>query len=181
MRQTATALALQSQHTERLKDSIESGNTTLIGHIANLSHTMTRLANGSSPHQIPMPALDNDLDVLRCESTKRPKARTYRLGLPNWLTDCVWEFAVQSSANVWTVQVYNINIRPRRCYVFDVVSSGDVKAVRELLEFGQLSLRDRAHNSYGPDRTLLEVSNRAFGVCRPISLHWVGSSPSGQP
>jgi hypothetical protein len=174
MRQTATALALQSQHIERLNNSIESGNATLIGHIANLSHTMTRLANGSSPHQIPMPALDNDLDVLRCESTKRPKARTYRLGLPNWLTDCVWEFAVQSSANVWTVQVYNVNVRPWNSGVFDAVRSGDTKAVRQLLDSGRLSLRDRVRYSEAldePDETLLEASNRMVGTQSSISLH----------
>jgi hypothetical protein len=174
MRQTATALALQSQHIERLNNSIESGNATLIGHIANLSQTGTRSANRSSPHQISTSALDNDPEALRCKLTKRTKTRTYHLRLPSWLIDCVWEFGVHTSANVWTVQVYNVNVRPWNSGVFDAVRSGDTKAVRQLLDSGRLSLRDRVRYSEAldePDETLLEASNRMVGTQSSISLH----------
>jgi hypothetical protein len=150
MRQTATVIALQSQHMDRLNNSIELGNATLIGHIANLSHTRTKLANGSSPHQISTSAPDKDSDVLRCESTKRTKAHVYRLRLPGWLIDCVWEFGVHTSATAWTAQVYTVNVRPWNSCVFDAVRSGDTKAVRQLLESEQLSLRDRLRYP-GPD------------------------------
>jgi hypothetical protein len=178
MQQTATALALQNQHVERLKDSIETGNATLIGHIASLSHTGMISANRSSSHQTPTSALDKDPNVLRCESTKRTKARTYRLRLPSWLIDCVWEFGVHTSANAWTAQIYTVNVRPWNSCVFDAVRSGDTKAVRRLLESGRLSLRDRVRYSGAlnepdrPDETLLEASSRMTGTQFSISLHY---------
>jgi hypothetical protein len=159
MRQTATALDLQNQHIERLKDSIESGNAEVIGHITNLSLTRTNSAKGPSPHQTSTSALDDDPDVLRCKSTERSKTHVYRMRLPSWLVDRVWEFEVHRSINGWTTQVYAVNVRPYDSCIFDVVRSGNVKAVRELLESGQLSLHDQAHNPHGPDRNLLEVSN----------------------
>jgi hypothetical protein len=163
MRETAkyaTALTSQSQRLERLQDSLESGNTTLIGHIENLSST--RLVDDSWTHQGWTSARDKGPDVLTRQSTKHTRAHTFRLGLPTWLVDCVWEFGVHASASVWSVQVYSINIRPYYSCVFEVVHRGDVKAVRELLASGQLSLRDRAHEWDGHDYTLLEASKPHF-------------------
>jgi hypothetical protein len=173
MRETAkhaTALTLQSQRIESLQDSFESGNTALIGHIEKLS--ATKLTNGSWTHQGLTSAHDKGPGVLRRRSTKRTKAHTFRLGLPTWLVDCVWEFGVHASASVWSVQVYSINIRPQYSCVFEVVRRGNVKAVRELLASGQLSLRDRAHEWSGHGYTLLEASKsqilrRAFAPGLP--------------
>jgi hypothetical protein len=53
------------------------------------------------------------------------------------------------------------------------VRSGDMKAIRQLVESGQLSLRDRLRYP-GPDaldETLLEASSRLFGTQLFISLH----------
>jgi hypothetical protein len=159
MRETAkhaTTLTLQSQRLEHLQDSLESGNTALIGHLEKLSGT--RLTDGPLTHQDLTLAHDKGPDELRRKSTKRTKAHTFRLGLPTWLVDCVWEFGVHASASVWSVQVYSINIRPQYSCVFEVVRRGNVKAVRELLASGQLSLRDRAREWSGHDYTLLEAS-----------------------
>jgi hypothetical protein len=181
MRQTATALALQSQHMDRLQDSIESGNATLIGHIANLSLSGTESADGPFARQTPTSAFDKDSDALGGRSTKRTKSRTYRMRLPNWLTDCVWEIAVHFSANVWTAKVYTVKIRPVHSLVFDAVRSGNLKVVRELLASGTLSLRDRAHMWNGSDISLLEASFWMFGTYLSIGLHCIDGSQTLQP
>jgi hypothetical protein len=170
MRETskhATALALHSQRLGRLQDSFESGTTAVIGHIEDLSRI--RPASGSWAHLELTSTRDKGLESLECGVSKRTKAHTFHLRLPSWLMDCVWEFGVHTSTNVWTVQVYTTNIRPARSCVFDVLYSGNVQAVRELLESGQLSLRDRAQELYGPDRTLLMASRSKLQPFLPVS------------
>lgn len=70
---------------------------------------------------------------------------------------CVLECGVRESEGVWTAQIWPVNVRPESAVVFDYVRSGDVEAVRGLLQSGQLTMRDHAHLAER-NLLLLEVS-----------------------
>jgi hypothetical protein len=88
---------------------------------------------------------------------KRDKSYRLRVSLPPWFLNCVWELGIHQADGVWTAQIWPINVRPGSALVFDYVRSGDVEAVRELLQSGQLSMRDYACQGR-LNRSLPEVS-----------------------
>jgi hypothetical protein len=84
------------------------------------------------------------LRVTKTHNQKRRPLRKFRIALPWYFTDCVWEFGLQESGNGWAMQLHPVNERPLESFVFDVVRSGSVPAVRRLLESGSLSMQDQA-------------------------------------
>jgi hypothetical protein len=152
-------------------------NNALTGHIANLP--LARRANELAPHQDFTSAHDRGPNVPWYTWIERTTPYTSRVRLQRWLHDRFWEFEVlSSSAEPWAIRLHSINIRPAHSCVFDVVRSGNVNEVRQLLLSGELSLQDRAYNSNGPDQTLLEV-NLAWAVrtlMLDISLQCVDGS-----
>lgn len=80
------------------------------------------------------------LRVTKTHNQKRRPLRKFRIALPRYFTECVWEFGLQESGNGWAI----VNERPLESFVFDVVRSGSVPAVRRLLESGSLSMQDQA-------------------------------------
>jgi hypothetical protein len=161
-----TAHTIQNQRMERLQDSIDSVNNALTGHIANLS--LARWANELAPHQDFTSAHDRGPNVPRCKWIERTTAYTSLVRLQRWLHVRFWEIEVlSSSAKSWTMRLYNINIRPAHSCVFDVVRSGNLKVVRELLASGTLSLRDRAHMWNGSTKVFLR---QVFGCSARIYL-----------
>lgn len=95
--------------------------------------------------------------------TKNIPVWTLRLALPRWLARRVWEFAVHESNGAWNFRVRPINIRPYGTFVFDIVRSGNVEAVKKLLTSGELSVSDR-EDSYNKHNSLLCVSTMSFGI-----------------
>jgi hypothetical protein len=90
---------------------------------------------------------------------KRQPSLKLRLAFPRWLTTSVWEFAMHECEGGWNMQLRPINIRPYGSFAFDVVRSGDVKAVMNLLAIGELSVSDHEVDKYGlVDKSPLTVS-----------------------
>jgi hypothetical protein len=81
-----------------------------------------------------------------------------RLALPRWLSRYVWEFAAHEVDGAWNFSVRPVNIRPHGTFVFDVVRSGNVEAVRKLLSSGELSVSDHEDGYYRGHNSLLSVS-----------------------
>lgn len=82
-----------------------------------------------------------------------------RLALPRWLSHYVWEFAAHKLDSAWNFSVRPVNIRPYGTFVFDVVRSGNVEAVRKLLASGELSVSDHEDVYYRGHNSLLSVSS----------------------
>lgn len=82
-----------------------------------------------------------------------------RLALPRWLSQHAWEFVVNELDGAWNFSVRPVNIRPYGTFVFDVVRSGNVGAVRKLLTSGQLSVSDQEVGFYLGHNSLLTVSS----------------------
>lgn len=148
----AAAFASQSEHIKQLHKTVESGNAALLGHITS-SNLLEPAISTRTQHDSVIRAGDT--------TTKRPKRnKSYRLrvSLPRWFVNCVWELGVHEADGVWTTQIWSVNVRPRTAVVFDYVKSGDVEAVSELLQSGQLSMRDHMHSGAGfRHSSLLEV------------------------
>ena len=85
-------------------------------------------------------------------------SRKFRLTLPRWFTETVWDFGTYNFGDGWVFQVQPIHIRPQTTPAFDVVRSGNVEAVRRLLASGELSASDCEYREYGEPKALLTVS-----------------------
>jgi hypothetical protein len=95
----------------------------------------------------------------RTRNRKRQPFRRFRISLPRCFVDCVWEFGLRASNKGWDIQLRPVNTRPQESFVFNVVRSGSVPAVRALLESGSLSERDQAAAPVSRScQSLLEVS-----------------------
>lgn len=83
-------------------------------------------------------------EVRRPHNQKRRPLRKIRLALPQYFTKYAWEFGLQESGNGWAMQLQPVNERPLESSVFRVLRSGNVPAVRALLDSGALSMQDHA-------------------------------------
>lgn len=90
--------------------------------------------------------------------TTRRSSRRYRLALPRWFTETVWELGVNTCEDGWNFQLRQINIRPYATRAFDAVRSGNVGDVRRLLASGKLSVSDCEYDYHGKHKALLTVS-----------------------
>ena len=103
----------------------------------------------------------SSFQALKVRNQKRGPLRKIRIALPRYFTNCVWEFGLQEYGNGWAMQLQPINERPPESFVFDVVRSGRVPAVRSLLESGSLSMQDQAAASeFSTRKSLLDVSSQ---------------------
>ena len=146
----AAAFALQSEHIKQLHNTVETGNAVLLGHITN--STLLEPAASIQTRQT---------SVVRTGPAKSRKSRPdrsyrFRVSLPRWFVNCVWELGVHEADGVWTTQIWPVNVRPTSAVVFEYVENGDVDAVRELLHSRKLSLRDHMR-SWDGDLSLFEV------------------------
>jgi hypothetical protein len=102
--------------------------------------------------------------------TKKKPSRTLRLAFPRWLTTSVWEFGMHECEGGWNMQLRPVNIRRYGSFPFDVVRSGDVKAVMNLLATGELSVSDREVDKYGlTNKSPLTVSQVCTYLLRILS------------
>jgi hypothetical protein len=154
MRESAkhvAAFALQSEHIKQLHNTVETGNAVLLGHLTN--STLLEPATATRTQQTSLITTG----ASNTERQKRNKSYRLRVNLPRWFVNCVWELGVHQADGVWTTQIWPVNVRPSSAVVFDYVSSGDVEAVRELLQSGKLSMRDYRDGHY-KEESLFEVS-----------------------
>jgi hypothetical protein len=155
--------ALLSAHDSQLQNLgllVQSGHTTILNRIEST------MASGPSTASHNGPIAYHTRQGLRPRScAKRPSARTLRLALPRWLSNYIWEFAVHELDGGWNFRVRSVNVRPNGSFVFDVVRSGNVDAVRKLLTSGELSVSDHECDEYEPwDSSLLLVSHKCLGL-----------------
>jgi hypothetical protein len=134
----AAAFALQSEHIKQLHNTVVTGNAALLGHVLNSN----LLEPAASTHTKLTSVIKTGASKLKRQ--KRDRSYRLRVSLPHWFSNCVWELGVHQADGVWSAQIWPINVRPESAVVFDYVKSGDVEAVRELLQSGQLSMRDHA-------------------------------------
>lgn len=139
MQQAATA-ALYSERLSRLQDTIESGNSQLLGHVTALAN---REMDPSSPG-LGLGQQHTRLKRLEHKGLKRKKVYQVRLSLPRWFSESVWDFGMYVSEGTWAVCLQQKNVRTGDTYIFKIVASGDVEAVRHLLQAGYLSFQDCA-------------------------------------
>jgi hypothetical protein len=153
----AAAIALQSElqteHFEQLQETVEAAKAVFLGRTTN--QTLSE-SSGSTQAQNTVAVRSG---ARRPRRSKRDRSYRLRVSLPHWFVNCVWELGLHEADGVWTTQIWSVNVRPSTAVVFEYVQSGDVEAVRELLQSGQLSIRD--HMDCGlhfPQMSLFEVS-----------------------
>jgi hypothetical protein len=147
--QQAAMAALHSERLSRLQDTLESGNSQLLGPVTALGHRdlePSLLKPDLGQQQIKPKSLPH-------RQLRRKMVYKLRLSLPRWFSESVWDFGVYASEGTWTIHLRHMNARPWNAYVFDFVESGDVEAVRRLLQSGHLSFQDCSGST-----NLLEVS-----------------------
>lgn len=103
----------------------------------------------------------------RCaqKNTRKEVSKKIRLTLPRCFANCVWEFGATQSESGWDFRLHSIHVRPEKSLAFEVVRSGNVRAVRTLLQRGDLSIHDHSMTSCGEVENVLEVSHRAPVMC----------------
>jgi hypothetical protein len=146
----AAAFALQSEHIKQLHNTVATGNAVLLGHITN-----STLLEPAASTQIPQTVVTT-AGSTKSRRHKHDRSYRFRVSLPRWFVNCVWELGVHEADGVWTTQIWPVNVRPTSAVVFEYVENGDVEAVRELLHSRKLSLRDHMR-SWDRDLSLFEV------------------------
>jgi hypothetical protein len=133
-----------------LEYTVQLGNTMILDRLDVLP--------ADKRSQDTSPLSSQALQTHRNKTPKRGPPRKIRISLPRVFASCVWEFGLQGSGAGWAMQLHPINERPRDSFVFDVVRSGRVPAVRALLESGSMSMHDQAAASeFEPCQSLLDV------------------------
>lgn len=144
------ALSSYDMRMQSLEHSVMAGNAAILA----------RMHEGvdpsrSTPQATPA-AVKPAKTVISRKHTGRQRRDEFRIALPNWFTESVWEFGVSKSTSGWDFRLHAINVRSRDEFVFDVVRSGKVPAVRALLKNGDLGIRD-LESEFGQTECLLEV------------------------
>lgn len=116
----------------KLDRTIQAGHADIRSQFSSLEQQVSNLS-----HSISSTARVEPED----ERKRRPKPN-FRLALPSWFTNNVWEFGTNVGNAGWVFQPNPINVRPFGTYAFEVVRSGDVGRVRKLLASGELSESD---------------------------------------
>jgi hypothetical protein len=138
-----------------LEYTVQVGNTMILDRLA--------VSPADKGSQDMLVVSSQVVQVKRNSNQKRWPLRKIRITLPRYFTRCVWELGIQESGNGWAMQLHPVNERPPESFVFDVVRSGRVPAVRALLESGSLSMQDQAAASeFEPCRSLLDVRSAPY-------------------
>jgi hypothetical protein len=127
-----TQNASNDLHLHKLDRTIQAGHADIRSQFSSLEQQVSALS-----HSV--------LSTARAEpedEEKRRSTRKFRLALPHWFTNNVWELGTNAGSAGWIFQPNPINVRPFGTYAFDVVRSGDVGRVRKLLASGELSESD---------------------------------------
>jgi hypothetical protein len=147
-------LSSHQTHLQTLENAVQMSYAAIIGQISTSANQ-----NATTPpsNAVVLSAISKKLSVHPV--TKRQASRTFRLALPRWLTNTVWEFAMYECAG-WNFRVRPINIRQYGSFPFEIVRSGDVKAVMNLLATGELSVSDHEAGEWDlASKSMLTVSH----------------------
>ncbi|KAM0722808.1 hypothetical protein Q7P37_002250 [Cladosporium fusiforme] len=149
-------LSAQSTRLQNLEHSIQKGHTTII---ARLDETTVRRSIPASG-VFPLAHVSRATPSNRASDYRGKRSdRKLRVSLPRWLVDCVWEFGIRTSETGWEFRIHPINLRSTDDFLYEVVKSGNVPAVRKLLESRELSTHDHfSANGVGRDRNMLEIA-----------------------
>ncbi|KAM0715292.1 hypothetical protein Q7P37_008790 [Cladosporium fusiforme] len=131
----------------------EKQPSTAVTNLLPINTKATRLAHRSN-HQLTLPKI------------LEPSRRKFRVSLPRWFTNCVWEFGMCEAGEGWIFQLRPVNYRPYDSLVFEVVRLGSVQAVRRLLDSGELSARDCESGRSDPwDILTIAASRGRIDLC----------------
>lgn len=157
----------QNERLDNLERAVASGNLALLERIQvpetqqlvedQGSQELVKAPKPIEPRRLELALNDNKRHKTFDGRQKRTWIWKFRVSLPLWLVNRVWEFGLREAEGGWTAQLYPIMVRPGGTYVFSFVYSGDVDTVRRLLRSGQLSVRDHKPSYYG-SLNLLQVS-----------------------
>jgi hypothetical protein len=98
------------------------------------------------PRQLALALNENKRHKTFDQRRKRTWLCKFRVSLPPWLVNRVWEFGFREAEGGWTAQLHPIMVRPHDASVFNFVYMGDVDTVRKLLRSGQLSVCDHVQH-----------------------------------
>ena len=135
-------MATHEKYLQHLDNAIQSGHATILSRIDSLNTSSTGLSQPASS------ALAHDRMQGRRKYLNRRSTLKFRLALPRWFTDTVWELAAYKCEGCCILQLRPANIREEGAFVFEVVRSGNIEAVRALLASGELSSSDYEHDPY---------------------------------
>jgi hypothetical protein len=135
-----TLLLSHQTRLEALDSKVEAGHAGILSKIGSLG-----------------PLVEGPPRPVSTNATRR-STRRYRLTLPRWFTETVWELGVDTCEGGWNFQLRQTNIRPYTTHAFDAVRSGNLGDVRRLLTSGELSVSDYEYDHYGKHKALLTVS-----------------------
>ncbi|KAH6646066.1 hypothetical protein BKA67DRAFT_663932 [Truncatella angustata] len=102
----------------------------------------------------------NQLDPIIRHRKRRNSKTHLQAGLkfPTWLCSQVWHLAVTRSQDRWSMHLRTVNVVPLNSPIFRYCHSGNLEAVRQLIEGGKATPLDVGHVSNRQrDLTLLEV------------------------
>lgn len=99
-----------------------------------------------------------------CAGQRHP--RNLSLKLPRWLSNFVWEFEIHKIIKGWNLGLRSINLRQGGSFGFEVVRSGDVKAVKKLIMLGELSASDYESHIDGDDSRDLSLLRVCYMCAR---------------
>ena len=124
---------------------------------------VTSIANGSTHGSADAADDNNDVEELVRQTTPilpRRKSKvahtTYRIKLPQWLSNRVWEINIAQRQNGWDHKLRTYNVVSGDSPLFIACRRGDVEAVRQLFSSGQASPFDIDEHG----QTALFVSNQ---------------------
>jgi hypothetical protein len=135
-------LATHEKYLQHLDSAMKSGHATILSRIDSLNTPSTGLSQPASSALAQDRMQDRRKDLIRRSTLK------FRLALPRWFTDTVWELAAYKCEGCCILQLRPANIREEGAFVFEVVRSGNIEAVRALLASGELSSSDYEHDPY---------------------------------
>jgi hypothetical protein len=155
MREQVAAFAIQRQlqieHFKQLQESFEAAKAAFLGQTAIQSRP--ELADPPQTQQ----ALVVRVGTPNSNRPKRDRSYRLRVSLPRWFVHCVWELGAHEEDGVWKTVFWPVNLRPKSAVAFDYVKSGNVEAVRKLLQSRHLSIRDHMYH-WGRNMSLFDVS-----------------------
>ena len=144
----------RASETQQQLESIAIGQTLLLAQTTNVS----------TLHK-------TEKDLAKVRSRVQGKVMAH-LRTPTWLSQMVWEIAVQRAASGWTISLRSRRIVPLDSPVAQACFQGDALLLRQLFAHKEASPYDEIVMSSGRFRTLFSVSSDV-SVASQQFLTWI--------
>lgn len=92
-----------------------------------------------------------------------------RLSSPKWLSQSVWELAIERAISGWTFSLRSYRLIELKSPVIHACIDGDVVLLQQLFNRREASPFDRTHDDISSGRSLLMVNNGWPTVCRIVT------------